>query len=116
MGGDTATTVAVNETSAGKAMVAVDGKVEKSELSVMALEMVKFGVNPDAGKMCIRDRRIIVVQGKGIPPFCIRNKEVTRINAAQPFMLMVVQIGKTKREPDWKLPVYLLQSASSPAT
>ena len=30
-------------------MVAVDGKVEKSELSVMALEMVKFGVNPDAG-------------------------------------------------------------------
>ena len=32
-----------------KAMVAVDGKVEKSELSVMALEMVKFGVNPDAG-------------------------------------------------------------------
>ena len=30
--------------------------------------------------------------------FCIRNKEVTRINAAQPFMLMVVQIGNTKRE------------------
>lgn len=30
-----------------KAMVAADGKIEKSELTVMALEMVKFGVNPD---------------------------------------------------------------------
>ena len=33
----------------------------------------------------------------GIPPFCITNKEVTRMNAAQPFMFIVVQMGSTKR-------------------
>ena len=33
-----------------------------------------------------------------MPPFCITNNEVTRINAAQPFILIVVQIGNTKRE------------------
>ena len=32
------------------------------------------------------------------PPFCITKREVTRINAAQPFMLMVQQRGSTKRE------------------
>ena len=32
------------------------------------------------------------------PAFCITNKEVTKINAAQPFILIVVQIGKTKRD------------------
>jgi len=34
----------------------------------------------------------------GVPPFCMRNNEVTRINAAQPFMLMVVQMGNTNRD------------------
>ena len=46
----------------------------------------------------MKSQRIIVDQRQGIPPICIRNKEVKRINAAQPFMLMVVQIGNTKRE------------------
>ena len=31
------------------------------------------------------------------PPFCITKSDVTKMNAAQPFMLMVVQIGSTKR-------------------
>ena len=39
----------------------------------------------------------MVLNGNSIPPFCIRNNEVTRMNAAQPFMLIVVQIGNTKR-------------------
>lgn len=33
-----------------------------------------------------------------MPPFCIKNREVTRMNAAHPFMLMVVQIDNTNRE------------------
>ena len=33
-----------------------------------------------------------------MPPFCIKNREVTRMNAAHPFMLMVVQIGNTNRD------------------
>ena len=32
------------------------------------------------------------------PAFCMTNREVTRMKAAQPFMLMVVQMGRTKRE------------------
>ena len=32
-----------------------------------------------------------------VPPFCITKSEVTRIKAEQPFMLMVVQMGSTKR-------------------
>ena len=32
------------------------------------------------------------------PPFCMTNKLVTRMNAAQPFILIVQQIGSTKRE------------------
>ena len=39
----------------------------------------------------------MVIHVMGIPPFCITKSEVTRIKAAQPFMLMVVQIGSTKR-------------------
>lgn len=31
-----------------KAMIAADGKVEKAELSAMALEFTRFGVSPDA--------------------------------------------------------------------
>ena len=31
------------------------------------------------------------------PPFCITKSDVTRMKAAQPFMLMVQQIGSTKR-------------------
>ncbi len=30
-----------------------------------------------------------------IPAFCIRKRTVTRMNAAQPFMLIVVQMGNT---------------------
>ena len=32
------------------------------------------------------------------PAFCITKMEVIKMKAAQPFMLMVVQIGSTKRE------------------
>ena len=39
----------------------------------------------------------MVVQVRGMPPFCITKREVTRIKAAQPFILMVVQMGSTKR-------------------
>ena len=33
----------------------------------------------------------------GIPPCCITKSDVTRMKAAQPFILMVVQMGSTKR-------------------
>ena len=33
-----------------------------------------------------------------IPAFCIKNKDVIRMNAAQPFILIVVQIGRTNLE------------------
>ena len=35
---------------------------------------------------------------RSTPPFFITNRLVTRINAAQPFMLIVVHIGRIKRE------------------
>ena len=44
-----------------------------------------------------RSQRSIVGTVNSMPPFCMTNSEVTRMNAAQPFILMVVQIGKTKR-------------------
>ena len=45
----------------------------------------------------IRTHNKIVPKVRDVPPFCITNNEVTRIKAAQPFMLMVVQMGSTKR-------------------
>ena len=46
----------------------------------------------------MRIQRQIVAKDIGVLPCCMTNKEVTRIKAAQPFMLIVVQIGRTKRE------------------
>ena len=42
--------------------------------------------------------RSIVPMSREKPPFCITNREVTRIKAAQPFMLTVVQMGRTNRD------------------
>ena len=39
------------------------------------------------------------------PPFCIKKSEVTRMKAAQPFMLMVVQIGNTNRDTLLETPI-----------
>ena len=44
-----------------------------------------------------RSQRSIVARVSSMPPFCITKSEVTRMNAAQPFMLIVVQMGNTKR-------------------
>ena len=44
-----------------------------------------------------RIHNMMVDHVSGVPPFCITKSEVTRIKAAQPFILMVVQIGSTKR-------------------
>ena len=41
--------------------------------------------------------RKMVSNVMGSPPCCITKSEVTRMKAAQPFMLMVVQMGSTKR-------------------
>ena len=41
---------------------------------------------------------IIVGSDNVAPPFCITKSDVTRMKAAHPFMFMVVQIGKTKRD------------------
>ena len=40
----------------------------------------------------------------GIPPFCMTKSEVTRMKAAQPFMLMVVQMGSTNRDTPFRMP------------
>ena len=40
----------------------------------------------------------MVPMPRAMPPFCITKRELTRMKAAQPFMLMVVQMGRTKRE------------------
>src|SRR5574344_2812222 len=52
---------------------------------------------PMAEITAIRTHRSMVAQVISTPLFCITNREVTSINAAQPFMLMVVHIGNTKR-------------------
>ena len=39
----------------------------------------------------------MVGQVSSMPPCCITNNDVTNMKAAQPFMLMVVQMGNTKR-------------------
>ena len=52
----------------------------------------------------IRIHSRIVPSVRGVPPFCITNKEVTRMKAAQPFMLMVVHIGRTKRAMSLRTP------------
>lgn len=39
----------------------------------------------------------MLVNVSGMPPFCITKSEVTTMKAAQPFMLIVVQMGSTKR-------------------
>ena len=44
-----------------------------------------------------RSQRSMEGRVSSIPPFCITKSEVTRMKAAQPFMLMVVQMGKTNR-------------------
>lgn len=46
----------------------------------------------------MKSQAIIVPRVSSKPAFCMTNSEVTRMNAAQPFMLIVVQIGRTKRE------------------
>ena len=33
-----------------------------------------------------------------MPPFCITKSEVMKMKAAQPFILIVVQMGSTKRD------------------
>ena len=48
---------------------------------------------PTAEMTEIRIHSRIVPIVSGVPPFCITKSEVTRIKAAQPFMLMVVQIN-----------------------
>ena len=45
----------------------------------------------------MKSQVIIVPSVSSKPAFCMTKSEVTRMNAAQPFMLIVVQIGSTKR-------------------
>ena len=40
-----------------------------------------------------------------MPPFCMTKSDVTSMNAAQPFMFIVVQIGRTKRETRLSTPI-----------
>lgn len=44
-----------------------------------------------------RSHRSMVGMVSSIPPFCITKSEVIRMNAAQPFIFTVVQMGNTKR-------------------
>ena len=44
-----------------------------------------------------RSHTSMVAIVSSIPPFCITNSEVTRMSVAQPFILIVVQMGSTKR-------------------
>ena len=48
--------------------------------------------------VAIKIQAIVVPKVISIPAFCIRYRDVMRMKAAQPFILMVVQIGSTKRE------------------
>ena len=52
---------------------------------------------PTAETTEMRIQRRIVGSVSEMPPFCITKSEVTRINAAQPFILIVQQIGRMKR-------------------
>ena len=53
---------------------------------------------PTAEMTEIRIQSRMVGIERAAPPFCITKSEVTRIKAAQPFKLIVVQIGSTKRD------------------
>ena len=46
-----------------------------------------------------------------MPAFCIRKITVTKMKAAQPFMLMVVQIGSTKRATGERTPTLFSEQA-----
>ena len=52
---------------------------------------------PMAEKTAMKSHKIMVGSVIAMPLFCITKSEVTRMKAAQPFMLMVVQMGNTKR-------------------
>ena len=52
---------------------------------------------PTAASTATNSQTIMVPVVMTMPAFCMRNREVTRMKAAQPFMLMVVQMGRTKR-------------------
>ena len=52
---------------------------------------------PMAAKTEMKSQTIMVPKDSSIAAFCMRKMDVTRIKAAQPFMLMVVQMGRTKR-------------------
>ena len=51
-----------------------------------------------AARTATKSQVIMVPSERSKPAFCMTNSEVTRMKAAQPFMLIVVQIGRTKRE------------------
>ena len=53
---------------------------------------------PMAASTATNSQEIMEPMVSSMPEFCITNRDVTRMKAAQPFMLMVVQIGSTKRE------------------
>ena len=60
---------------------------------------------PIADTTEIHNQSRIVPIDKCVPPFCIIKSEVTRMKAAHPFMLMVVQIGSTKRDISFRIPM-----------
>ena len=53
---------------------------------------------PTAARTATKSHVTIVPSVISKPAFCMTKSEVTRMKAAQPFMLIVVQIGRTKRE------------------
>ena len=59
---------------------------------------------PTAEMTEMRSHNRMVPRVRGVPPFCITKSEVTRIKAAQPFMLMVVQMGSTNRAMSLRTP------------
>ena len=52
---------------------------------------------PIADMTEMKSQRIIEPRVSSMPPFCIRNSDVTKMKAAHPFMLTVVQMGNTNR-------------------
>ena len=59
---------------------------------------------PTAETTLISSQRSMVPNESSVPSCCITNNEVTRIKAAQPFILIVVQIGNTKRATFFLMP------------
>ena len=78
-------------------IIATDAPTPDISESVRKKQPIGTPALPMAATTEMKSQSSITGSESSMPPFCITKSDVTKMNAAQPFMLMVVQIGSTKR-------------------